>query len=360
MTGLTPPSEADREAAARVPGSPRASRGRLAVVLQLVGFIAALGIFGWCVMQAFSEQNRAQLARLGEADPMLVAAMLGLSAGVLIVNGLIFWVVLLPERRLPALDVLATNAIATFVAYVPFKLSLAVRLAVHNRRDGVPLLTIAGWFAAIGVLMLAVIGPLAAASLWRGSLDTWWWVTAAGGVVLLVGLAIGCAEVFARERGRGRLLRVLRPIAVGPIARLLSGDGFAKLHAGLGMLAHVKASIIATLLRLIDLALQAARFAVAAQILGVDLRLEQAVLLATTHFAIGVLSPFGMLGSREAGTVGIAALIGLSGEDSVLVMTLFVTGTESVVYLLGAVLGMVRLRAHRLLLRRGKAADGVA
>jgi hypothetical protein len=61
----------------------------------------------------------------GEAAPGPVALLFGCSLATLALNGLIFWVVLLPEKRLRVSDTLATvNAFATMLAYLPFKLSV--------------------------------------------------------------------------------------------------------------------------------------------------------------------------------------------------------------------------------------------
>ena len=73
----------------------------------------------------------------------------------------------MPVQRLRTLDVVAVNAIATLLNYLPFKLSVISRIVIHNRRDGVPLGKIVGWLAAVGVGGVISFGPVALVSLWH-------------------------------------------------------------------------------------------------------------------------------------------------------------------------------------------------
>ncbi len=328
-------------------------------MLQLAGFAAGIGLLVWCGLEAFKPENRAQLSRLGEAGVGELSLLFALSVATLVLNGVIFWVVLLPERRIGFSAMLATNAVATMLSYLPFKLSVVLRVAIHNRRDGVPLLTIAAWFGAMAVLVLTTLGPLGLVSLWRGRVDLVWWISGGAGVLVATGSAIGVAGWFAGVRGLGRLHRLADATRIGPLARFLRGEAFARLHGVFAMLAHAGAAWGATLLRVADLASQTARFVVAASILGVPLSWEQAVLVSTTYFLIGMLSPFGMLGTREAGSVGLAGALGLGGGDeSLVVVILAVSASESLVNLVGAGLGVAFLRPDRML--RALAARGKA
>lgn len=328
------------------------SRGRtpLGIVVQLVGFAAGVALLVWCGRMALKPENRDQLAQLSNADPVSLALLFGCSLATLLLNGYIFWVVLRPEKRIDPVGVQATNAIATMLSYLPFKLSVLLRVAVHNRHDRVPLLTIAAWFGAIAVLVLVGLGPPALMSLWRHGVDTVWWAGSLLGIGLAVVVVLTLAGVFAGAGGLGRIHRVLDPLRIGPLSRFIRGGSFARLHAIFTMLAHREAVLGATALRLLDIAAQTARFAVAASILGVDLGWQQALLIASTYFLIGMLSPFGMLGTREAGAVGLAQLLGISDAgDSLVVVILAVSATESLVNLLCAGVGVAWLRPDRLL-----------
>src|SRR5690606_21428503 len=113
-----------------------------------IGFLVGLALLGWCVSIALSPENREQLDRLADAGWRPIALLVVLSGLSLALNGAIFWLVLLPARRLRAADVIATNALATFLAYLPFKISLIVRALIHQRRDRVPLVLLGAWMSA--------------------------------------------------------------------------------------------------------------------------------------------------------------------------------------------------------------------
>jgi len=69
-----------------------------------------------------------------------------------------------------------------------------------------------------------------------------------------------------------------------------------------------------------------------------------------------MLSPFGMLGPREVGAVAAAELLGFAeAGESVAVVVLVVSATESLVYLLAGTAGAVWIRPDRLL--RGPKTD---
>src|SRR5205823_14123082 len=74
---------------------------------------------------------------------------------------------------------------------------------------------------------------------------------------------------------------------------------FHNFHAGFAMLAHPWALLLGMTLRTSDLLVQAARFALAAKVVGVEMTWEGAILIATAFFVIGVMSPAGNLGTRE-------------------------------------------------------------
>ncbi|MFG0326651.1 MAG: lysylphosphatidylglycerol synthase domain-containing protein [Phycisphaerales bacterium JB037] len=343
---------------AREPGTDRAlRRARLKLVLQLLAFAGGLLLFAWMIRIALSEKNQEQLSKLGEAPWWQVGLLLGLSAATLAINGLIFWITLMPKRRLRMMDVQATNAIATALAYLPAKLSALSRIAIHNRRDGVPILLITSWFGAFGSVMLLVLGPLVAASLWRGGLDAWWWIASIGGIVLLAAATVAMGRFFEGDRGIDRLHALIDPLRLRALQRFLRTDAWRKMHAGFDMLADARMVAATAALRLLDIGVQAGRFIVIAWILGLDLRTEDAVLVASTYFLVGVFSPAGNLGTREASVVGAAAALGIGSADAFAAAALAVTATESAVFLLGAFGGIAWLGPRRLLGLGKRAAD---
>ena len=337
----------------------RSTTGRvLRLLFQGAGFVIGMLLLGWCVQVALSPENREQLAKLSEASLGQVAALLGLSAGTLLLNGIFFWITLRPVKRVPLVDHVAINALCTFLAFLPFKIGALTRVAINNRRDGVPILTIGAWYGCMFAVMLAAYLPAMGASMWRGRVDGLWWAACLGGVVLVCGVMVAIARPFAGERGLARLHRLIDHTRLPIVGSLARSDHFTRIHAAADMLAAPGHVFAAGFLRLVDLGVMSARFVVAGSIVGVAFGWEEAVLVASAYYIIGMVSPFGMLGAREAGTVwmagalGLAATTGQSAEEvarSLTVLTLFITGTESVVLLAGAAAGTAWLRPDRLL-----------
>ncbi|MEL7473965.1 MAG: hypothetical protein AAGK04_11670, partial [Planctomycetota bacterium] len=291
---------------------PRASRLRWLV--QIVGFGIGVGLLAWCARVALSDSHRAQLERLEDASAGAIAGLLGLSVAILLINGLAFWIMLRPVRRLEPVGVIATSCIATFLALLPFKLSIALRVLVHHRRDGVPLMLIGGWFGALGVVFIGTIALVAGIAYARArfSLDTGATVGAGlgAGILGVIGLLLA-ARVFRADSGRERMIALAERMAIGPLGRpvglIVRSRSFEHLHRAFDMLSHPGAVVGSVVIRLLDVALQSVRFTLAGAVVGVSLDVESAVLLACAHASIGVVSPFGTLGTREAGTLGLAA-----------------------------------------------------
>lgn len=327
-------------------------RRRLRFGLQLAGFAIGLALLAWAVSIALKEENREQLQHLADASAGQIAMLLGLSAVSLLINGVSFWAIITPTRPLRCLDVVAVNNLATFLAYLPFKLSVITRAAIHNRRDGVPLLTIGAWLMAIAAAMGAGLGPPLLASVIRPAIDVAWIAIAGVGVIAAGITLVMLGRYFGYERGVARLHRILDPITPKRWRHLLRHSRFLELHEGFAMLASPRAVTIAVGLRVTDLLVQAARFVVAAKVLGMDLGFTQAVLLALSYFILGVVSPSGMLGVREMGTTFIASIAAMAASDQFVGVALLVTSAESIVTLAGAGLGLAWLRPDRLFTRR--------
>jgi hypothetical protein len=348
----TPPTTATPAAA--LPPEPinGARRKRWTLLLQALGFLGGVAMLLWCGSMALRPENRAQLARLADAPPGPVLALAALAAGTIVANGLIFWCVLRPVRRLPAVDVIASNALATFLAYLPFKLSIVSRILVHRIRDGVPVLTLTAWIAATAVVSLGALGPLMLASLWRRSIDAVWAAASAGAFLVILS---GVVLVARRVRGEAGLALLSR-VAGARFRPVLGSPRVAQLHAGTDMLAHPWGVAGGAMFRIVDVALTALRFAVAARLLGVDLGWQECVLMGSVFFLIGVLSPVGMLGTREGGTAALAEIAGLGPEGAAGVATvvLLVGAAEAVVNVAGAGFAVAWLRADRIVLGRAR------
>lgn len=314
----------------------RSGRSVARIIAQSLAFLVGVGLLWWCARQALAEENRAQIERLSEASVLDVGLLAVLCLATVGINGLIFWATIRPVHRLSWAGVQATNALATFLNYLPFKLSVLARVLIHNRRDGVPVLTIGAWFGAVAVVMLAVYLPLIGVSLWRGSIDAAWVLAGGAGLVVGLGAVWGASRVLAGQGMRARLVRAATRAMprLGP--RLAGSPALGRVLAGLDMLASPGALAGVAALRLADIGVQALRFVVAAGVLGVAMSAQDALLVASTYFLIGVASPAGQLGTREAGTRWLAGLLGLAGGEDLAVVMLLVSAIESLVCLVAA------------------------
>jgi hypothetical protein len=268
-------------------------------------------------------------------------------------------------RKLKTADIQSVNAIAALLALLPFKLSVVFRAVVHNRRDRLPILTIAAWLGAVAAIMAATVLPPLGASLWRGTIDGAWWAASLGGIALCASAVIVGARVFSDGAGWRWLERVVRALPL-PTAIKGTADGakpgiLPRVHEGLRMLAHPGAVLACVGLRMTDAAVCTARFLVAASILGVALPSDKAVIAGATFFLIGAAAPTGQLGAREAGTAGLLATL-MHGVDldQFKLVVLLVSVTEASVLVVMAMAGAAWLRPWRVFGETAKRQNGKA
>lgn len=305
----------------------RWTRGRIA--LQALGLVVGLGLLAWALSLALGEGNRRSLEAMRHAPAWQALLLVALTATSVVLNGLMFWAVLRPVRKLAALDVVCVNTIATFLSILPFKLGLLMRALIHHRRDGVRFGMLVSWVAAMAALALSVLLPLGAAGLWRGRIDALWWITAAGGIVACNALGV----VLGRLASRG-----------WPILHRLSFGADA-------MVRHPGAVGVQAVIRIADIAVLAARFLVAAMIADRAMTPDQALLLATTYFLITLLTPAGTLGFREMGVAALGPASGLD-HDAVALIVVIVSACDVATAGALSLPAALRLRPDRLLLRR--------
>lgn len=336
-------------------GSPN-SRRALRIAVQIVGFLAGIAALGWCVHTALKPENREQFAKLSTAPTKLIILMLLLSLVSLILNGLAFWIALLPVKRLKVVDVLATNGVCSFLAYLPFKLSAIMRFVIHNRRDKVPVATISAWFATLAVVMAVVFTVMIATVLHYGKIDAIWLVLTLGGLGVSGLILLLIARRFRGEIGLQRMERLVGFTRIPALKKPLRWKLWLQLHAGFDMIASPGALYGAMLNRLLDAGVQAARFVIAAKIFQVDLTLEQSILVSMLYFIVGVASPSGLVGLREGGAAVLAGQLlqkaGLSsdqGRSMFSAVALLVSASEAIAYLTGGAIGLAWLRPDRLL-----------
>lgn len=326
----------------------RVARSPVRLGLQIVGFLIGIALLAWCVRDALNPDNRAQLERLLDAPPGSIAALVGLTVATLLLNGLGFWTALAPVRRLRVTEVVAVNTLATFLNYLPFKLGAIARIAIHNRRDGVPLLMIGAWLITLLGALVIGVGPLVLVSLWRPRVDATWIGASAALVLALFIACVVLSRVFVGERGLARIHRLVDPLRISVLSRLMRSERFRELHAGFAMTSHAGWFGATVLLRLLDVGVQAARFWLAAELLGSPIGYDQALLVSVAFFLIGVMSPSGMLGLREGGSRIFAGLVAIDPATFAPV-PLLVGAVDAVVNLTGAGIAIAYLGPRRLL-----------
>lgn len=349
MTNNDQPLSADASlpvASTSVPPTPRARLAKLA--LQLLTFLLGVALLAYAGSIAFSKDNQVHLAKLQDAPLSSLAALVGLSLASLLINGLVFWITIRPVQSVRGPGVVATNALAAFLAYAPFKLGLLLRIAIHTRRDRVPLARVGAWFASVAITILATLGTLASVCIIHRTLDVTW-VALAIGALLLVGTTIVlCSRFFAGERGLDRFGSLLRPISARMATALLGSDRFRQLHSATAMLASPTHVALSMGLRVLDIALQAARVPIAAGILGLSLPYTDAFLIACSSFLIGIVSPTGPVGSREVTVIKVCELLAIPEAQSFAIVALVVSAAEAAAYAVGAIVALICLGPTRL------------
>lgn len=328
----------------------------LRVGLQVLLFLGGLFLLWWVYREATRPENREAIERIRRAAPGDIALLLGLTLATLLLQGGSFWTAIRPVRRLPFWGVQATNAVAAVLASPPGKLSLVWRVFIHNRRDGVPVLTVGAWFVAATVGISAATNPIFFTSYLHPSIDAVWFAWVAGGLVASHLVIWGLAKIFAGERGLARFRSLLRRVLPGRLKRLAELDAVARVQAGSDMLAHPGWLAAQMACRVADLLVLGARFWLCARIAGVELAYAPAVVLVAFRFAIATLMPSGAVGSQEAGTIKVAERFAPAAAAAMPAVLLLMLAAELLVSAAAGLVGVIYLRPDRLL--RGEAPKG--
>lgn len=298
----------------------------LRILIQILGFALGLALLVWCVSLAFSNETRAELQRLRDADAALIASLFLLTAVSAAINGFAFWITSRPLHKLRLTDVVAVNTLASFLAYLPFKLGALVRIAIHRKRDHMLFRDLVAWLAAFSALSLATFLPLIAATLLRPTIDAAWALIA----TLSIAACLTLGVVLSRK------------------AR--TTPWLARLSLGAWRVAqHPKTAATLAIAKTADIAVHAARFAVAAHIFGAPLPPARAALYALAYFLIGSVSPVGMLGLREAGIVLLPADV---SNDTMARLVLTLSATEAIALAALFPLALLALGPRALFTRR--------
>ena len=346
-TDIAPPAPASGR---RLPGA-----GASAVV-RIGGAIVAIGLLATVVFIARGQMTPEKWAALRSASLAEIGTLVGLGAFSVILNGVLWWLAIRPVRPLSVVEVTSVNALATFIGYVPFKLSVLFRAAYHRLYDGVPVLQFGGWLFAVTAVLAAAVAPGILAALFpvRERFTLWLGIAVVGAIACgLVGALI--SRSLASGAGWRSLRRASFMLANRRGLRFMRSGPVTNMHTGVCMLADARITLIGVGLRLLDAAGLAVRFWIAARVLGVALKVDEATIGGVSYFVLGATAPTGAVGVREAGSAGVFGLLGLDPKELVTVLVL-VTATQFIGELIAAsagaaILGPKRLKRARELAR---------
>lgn len=239
------------------------------MAIQIIGFLIGAVLVIWCIKTAISG---ADWTKLRDADPGMIIALLATGLFSTVVDGFVFWGVLRPYRNLNAAQVQGVNMTASFLNYAPVRLGTVFRVIYHARVDGVPLVPILGWFAAITLTTIGCMASVFAATLIVGKPNfTWMMLLAFFLLVTGVSIWILAKIPIVQRYGKG-------------IERMF-GDPQALVAGLVG--------------RLIVLASNSLRMGITASILGLELDVSAVVLLSIAALMLS-FNPLGRFGWREA------------------------------------------------------------
>ena len=242
---------------------------RKQMVLQVVGFLIGILLLYLCIRTAWSKSG--DWTAIKEAEPNLIIALIGFGLLSTIIDGAVFWAVLRPYRRLAPLQVQNVNMTAAMLNYAPIRLGTIFRVTYHARVDEVKLLAIVGWFAAIVVTTLACMGAVVIAAMTTG-----------GSIIPFSLLTAVLLVVF------GAVIWVAARLAI--VKRFCQGKE--------RMLGDPQALFAGLVGRLLVLASNTVRMGFAAEILGIDLGVQNLVILSVAALMLS-FNPLGRVGWRE-------------------------------------------------------------
>lgn len=311
IDGITPVTRAERHALEAMEELELGGRrfSKKLIVLQALGGVFGVGVLAAAIYFATSEENAEGLRKLQQAPTHLIAMLGLLSFGTIATWGVLFTVTVKPLHTIPYMRTIAVNAIATFVAAVPFKLSIALRGLIHHKGDGVPIKDCLAWFAALSGLTILTMLGLAGIALYTQSANALFyslaliWIVTAHLVSLVVSRWTERRAIQAESQDTMNAARWMRRVSLG----------VTRIHQ------HPRQLLVTGVLRVVEIAITALRFTVAAQMVGVILPVPDAMILALTFSVISILAPTGTLGLREGGTTLVATAGGLTPETAALI-----------------------------------------
>lgn len=296
----------------------RPNRRRL--IIQVAGFVVAIGLLGGSIFYAVRDGN---FQPLTQADPQWVIALLAVTLlSAVVINGFLFWLVHKPfadvDRPVRAHEMLLIISASALLNYTPVKAGLIGRAAYVKHRHGI------GYAASVlihlmiaGALFGSMLGMLGA-TVWRGRIDAWWWATVAVSVP-----TIAIIGAIAVQRMLPRRVANAEPDA-NPAA-LRHSFGWSVAHLSVWI-------VIGYALLLIT----AVRWWLVCKVMDQPVPVGDALLMAITHSASSIL-PANGLGMREW-LIGV--LFGGNAPADFVAISLIDRAAEAVVVIPAGLIGL--------------------
>lgn len=248
----------------------RLSPARL--ILQVMIFICALGLLAWCIRRAVPDEGiPALLERLRDTNPRIIAGLLLCTLGSVVVNGTLFWVIARATMPINHFSMQMSNLIVSVLNYAPIRIGVIVRYLHHRKIDGVDVLTVTGWYATMGIVILLSLASMALATLSHRQLDPAWF----GLFVVFTLVQVGMVVAVVRRPWIDRILGG----ALRPACRFWF-------------------FLAAVLLRIADIGFFGVRQHLAYRVWGVDLTAENTVIVTIVKMMVSLL-PVGSLGFAD-------------------------------------------------------------
>ena len=238
------------------------------IALQVLGFLVGLGLLYFCLEKAI---GNADWTLVRDAEPWLLVSLVFFGLLSTVLDGFVFWGVLMPYRRLKAREVQGVNMSAAFLNYAPIRLGTVFRIAYHAKVDRVGIVPILSWFVAITITTMACMASISAATLATGAKGLAFPVLIAVFLVLSGFILWGLAKLPIVHRlaaGKEKMIGDPRALAIGLLGRLLV------------------------------LASNCARMGIAVAILNLNLGMRDVILLSVVGL-LASFNPLGRVGWRE-------------------------------------------------------------
>jgi len=138
---------------------------------QAVGFAVGIALVAWVVKGAIDAANDPSRAGIlesvraaWESRPWLVAGIALTTALSLVIDGALFWLILLPVRRLGFMEIQWLTFVTATSNFFPVRLGIPVRYAYAMLANRMGFLEATAWFVALTLVILVSLGAVVAAT----------------------------------------------------------------------------------------------------------------------------------------------------------------------------------------------------